>query len=192
MYPLWDHMLTHTLGNTICKRACKDCATLSVFSSARRQPLALHGRATCHEKPVHSHSCSAGRCTMLTTSASLRVAMARNALGTEGCCQHAQRTPCQCNLLDCAGASIAKQPLRQSARSARPRNIAFARLVNDWPTLRGARRVQTLVAFSCPLPMTRIRASAVPRICVRPRLAHSHNARSHLERRVLKTAASRR
>ena len=68
----------------------------------------------------------------------------------------------------------------RSAKAHGPRNIANAHLVNDWPTLREARREQKLIACSCPLPMTRMRASAAPRKCVLPSPVHSNSACSHL------------
>ena len=61
-----------------------------------------------------------------------------------------------------------------------PRNIANAYLVNDWPTLREARRVQNLIMCSCPPPMTRMRGSASPRKRVLPSPVHSNSACSHL------------
>ena len=81
------------------------------------------------------------------------------------------------------------QPFRQSARSPRPRNIANAHVINDWLILREARHVPELIAFSYPLAMTRIRASAAPRACVLPRNVLSNSASSHLTLRVSKTAA---
>ena len=68
----------------------------------------------------------------------------------------------------------------RSAKSHGPRNIANAHLVNDWPTLREARRMQKLMVCSWPLPMTRMRASAAPRKCVLPSPVHSNSACSHL------------
>ena len=71
----------------------------------------------------------------------------------------------------------------RSTKARGPRNIANAHLVNDWPTLREAKRVQNLIVCSCPLPMTRMRASAAPRKCVLPSPVHSNSACSHLTRR---------
>ena len=127
---------------------------------------------------------------MIAAAAQLRAAMARNAFGTEGCCQHGPRTPLRCNLFGSAAVSIAMQPFRQSARSPRPRNIADAHFINDWLILREARHVPELTAFSYPLAMTRIRASAALRACLLPRHVLSNSACSHLTLRVSKIAAS--
>ena len=72
----------------------------------------------------------------------------------------------------------------RSTKARGPRNIANAHLVNDWPTLREAKRVQNLIVCSCPLPMTRMRASAAPRKCVLPSPVHSNSACSNLARRA--------
>ena len=72
----------------------------------------------------------------------------------------------------------------RSTKARGPRNIANAHLVNDWPTLREAKRVQNLIVCSCPLPMSRMRGSAAPRKCVLPSPVHSNNACSHLARRA--------
>lgn len=90
--PRGDAALGFRCGRTCCcipnlehilfKRACNNCATLQVFSRARRQQLALHGRTSCNDKSMQS--CSAGRCKMLPTRPCLRATMARNGLGAEG------------------------------------------------------------------------------------------------------------
>ena len=70
------------LEHMLFKRACTNCATSQVFSRARRQQLALHGRKSWNDKSMQS--CSAGRCKMLPTRPSLHAAIARNGLGAEG------------------------------------------------------------------------------------------------------------
>ena len=177
-FQLRAHMLTRSIDNTNCKSVCNNCATLPVCSSARRQQLALHGRATCHDTSLHP--CSAGRRKVLTTvrrSARQWFAMLLvpkvaanmvNAHLANAICLTTRRSAFRGN---------------RSTKARGPRNIANAHLVSDWSTLREAKRVQHLIVCSCPPPMTRIRASAAPRKCVLPNPVHSNNARSHLTRR---------
>ena len=144
-------MFATSLEHTSFNSASNNCTTLGAFVCTRRQQLAFWC-AAYHDKSVHS--CSAGRCTMLfaCVCVSPHVAMTTQCSWRRGPPPNDYHAPRQCNSLGRAAVSITRQTFRQSARSARLCNFANARSGNDYPTVRGARRVQHMVACCCPRP----------------------------------------